>query len=101
MSDGRSRKRRDLDVEDREAVEQVLAKVTALDGFPQITVGRGDHPDVRLQKARSAEPLELAFLQKAQELGLCGQTHFTDLIEEQHAARRPALPARAWPAARP
>ena len=43
---------RDLDVEDAEPVEQVLAKFAALDGFPQIAVGRGDHPDVRLQEPR-------------------------------------------------
>src|SRR4029434_238424 len=57
---------RDLDVEDREAIEQVLAKVAALDGFAQIAVRRGDHTDVRLQKACPPEPLELAFLQNAQ-----------------------------------
>ena len=92
--------RRNLDVEDAEAVEQVLAKVAALDGFPQVAVGRGDHPDVRLQEARPAEPLELALLQHAQELRLRGQAHLADLVEEQHAARRQLHLARAWPAAR-
>ena len=42
--------RRNLDVEDPESVEQVLAKVAALDGFPQIAVGRGDHPDVAFRR---------------------------------------------------
>src|SRR4029450_8602684 len=78
--------RRNPDVEDAEAVEQVLAKLAALDGFPQVAVGRGDHPDVRLEKARPPQPLELALLQDAQELGLCGQTHPPALVEEQHAA---------------
>ena len=41
--------RRNLDVEDAEAVEEVLAKLAALDGFSQIAVGRGDDADVRLQ----------------------------------------------------
>ena len=92
--------RRNLDVEDPEAVEQVLAKVAALDGFAQVAVGGGDDADVRLQEARPAEPLELAFLQHPQELGLRGQTHLADLVEEQHAARRQLHLARAWPAAR-
>ena len=35
----------------------------------------------------STEPLELALLQDAQELGLCGQAHLADLIEEQHSSR--------------
>ena len=60
--------RRNLDVEDAEAVEQVGAKVAALNGFAKVAVRRGGDPDVRLQEARAAEPLELAFLQNAQEL---------------------------------
>ena len=88
MSDGRSRSGGIVDVEDPEAVEQVLAKVAALDGFAQVAVGGGDDPDVRLQEARPAEPLELALLQHPQELRLRGQAHLADLVEEQHAARR-------------
>ena len=38
--------RRNLDIEDPEAVEQVLAKVAALDGFAQVAVGGGDDADV-------------------------------------------------------
>src|SRR4029450_6892015 len=40
--------RRRVDVEHAETVEQVLAKAAALDRFPQVAVGRGDHPDIRL-----------------------------------------------------
>src|SRR4030095_300988 len=76
--------RRNLDVEDAEAVEEVLAKVAALDGFAKVAGGRGDDPDVRLQEARAAESLELALLQNAQELGLRGQAHLADFIQEQH-----------------
>ena len=80
--------RRNLDVEDAEAVEQVLAKGAALHRFPQVAVGRGDHPDVRLDEPRAAEALELAFLKHAQELRLRGEAHLGHLVEEQHAARR-------------
>ena len=74
------------DVEDLQPVEQILAKVAALDRLPQVAVGRRDHPDVRLQHAGAAEALELALLQHAQELGLRRQAHLADLVEEQHAA---------------
>jgi hypothetical protein len=47
-----------------------------------------DNADVRFLKARPAEPLEFAFLQNAQELGLRRQTHLADLVEKEHAARR-------------
>ena len=67
--------RRNLDVEDAEAIKQVLAEVAPLDGFTQIAVGRGDHPDVRLHKAGPTQALELALLQNPQELRLRGQAH--------------------------
>ena len=57
--------RRNLDVEDPEAVEQVLTKLAALDSFAEIAVRGCDDADVRLQEARAAEPLELAFLENA------------------------------------
>ena len=56
--------------------------------MPQVAVGRGDHPDIRLDEPRAAEALELAFLQHAQELRLRGEAHLGHLVEEQHAARR-------------
>ena len=39
-------------------------------------------------ESRPAEPLILAFLQKAQQLRLRRQAHLADLVEEQHATRR-------------
>ena len=77
-----------MNVEHAESIEQVLAKVAALNGFAQIAVRRGDDTDVRLQQACPPEPLELALLQNAQELGLRGEAHFGDLVEKEHAARR-------------
>jgi hypothetical protein len=66
-------------------VSLALARVHRLS---QIAVGRGDDADVRLQHSGAAEPLELALLQDAQELGLGRQGHVAHLVEEQHAARR-------------
>ena len=54
----------------------------------RIAVGCGDHPDVGLDGPRPAEPLELALLEDAKELGLHRQAHLADLVEEEHAAGR-------------
>src|SRR5882724_5833360 len=80
--------RRNADVEDLEPIEEVLAKVAAVDRFAQVAVRRGDDADVRLDHPRAAEPLELAFLQNPKELRLRAEAHLADFIEEQHAARR-------------
>ena len=79
-------KRRQADVEHLQPVEQILAKITALDRLPQIAVGRGNDPDVGLQQPRPAEPLKLPLLQDAQELRLRRRAHLADFVEKQHAA---------------
>lgn len=59
----------------------------AFDGGAQVTIGRGNHADVRLERARAAQPLKLAFLEHAQELRLCLRAHLGDFVEKEHAAR--------------
>src|SRR6185369_16835923 len=54
-----------------------------LDRARQVTVGGRDDARVGPQHARAAEPLELALLQHAQELGLRRRAHLADLVEEQ------------------
>jgi hypothetical protein len=39
-----------------------------------------------LTRRGASEALELALLQHAQELRLCGEAHLADLVEEQHTA---------------
>ena len=79
--------RRDEDREDVEAVEQVLAEAALLDRPLEILVGRGNQPDVGLQRLVAAEALELPLLQDAQQLDLRRQLHVANLVEEQ----RPSL----------
>ena len=51
-----------------------------------------------LQGRRAADPLELALLQDAQQLGLHGRRQLADLVEEQRAAVAPARSGRGcWP----
>src|SRR4029453_11555168 len=44
-----------LDVEDAKSVEQILSKLATFHVLAEIAVGRGDHPDVRLEEPRPAQ----------------------------------------------
>ena len=50
-----------------------------------VAVGGGDDPDVDLDGGVGANPLELALLEDAQQLGLGAQRHLADLVEEDGA----------------
>jgi hypothetical protein len=81
-------KRRQVDVEHVQPVEQVGAELLAGHGFGQIPVRRRDHADVRLHGARAAKAHELAFLEHAQELRLRGSCHLGDFVEKEHPTGR-------------
>ena len=87
--------RRELDREDAEAVVEVLAERLLADGLEQVAVGRGDDPDVDLARRRAADPVELALLQDAQQLGLGLGGELADLVEEDRAAVGQLEPAGA------
>ena len=78
--------RRQPDRHDVEAVEQVLAEQPLRDQLAQVAVGRGDDPEVRLDRRAAADRHELARLQHAQQAGLGLERHVADLVEEQRAA---------------
>jgi hypothetical protein len=78
--------RRQAHRDDVEAIVEVLAKQPLLDALAQVHVGGGHHPHVHLDRAGAAEPFDLAFLQRAQELGLHGQRQVAHLVEEEGAA---------------
>ena len=69
-----------------QAVEQVFAEAAVLHVGDQVAVGRGDQPHVDLDRLARADRLDLAFLDRAQELHLRGRRQFADLVEEQRAA---------------
>src|SRR5262249_56044332 len=60
--------RRQRDLEHLEPVEEILAKIATRDGLTKVAVGCGDHPNVRRQFFRAAQPLKLTLLQHTQEL---------------------------------
>lgn len=78
--------RRHFQRNDVQAIKQVFAETPFGDFGLRIAVGGADNADVRCTKPVLAEPLHLTGLQKAQELGLQGQIHVADFVEEQRAA---------------
>src|SRR5262249_9549018 len=76
-------KRRQRDVEDLKAIIQILAKIPARHRLTKIAVGRRQHPDVRGELARPAQPLELPLLQDPQKLRRRLGAHLTYFIEKQ------------------
>ena len=78
--------RRHDDVNDVEAVEQVLAERALRDHVAQVAVGRRDHADVDdAAAAVGADLLQLAGLEEAQQQALHAQRHLADFVEEDRA----------------
>ncbi len=78
--------RRDAQLDEIQAIEQVLAEPALGNGRAQIGVGRADDAHLHLARDAAAEPLELARLQDTQQLRLSFQRQVADLIEKQRAA---------------
>src|SRR5271157_2004385 len=71
------------DGNDADAVVEIGPEFAARHRFFEIAVGRGNQPDVHLERARSADALEFALLQHAQKLCLERRRNLADLIEEK------------------
>jgi hypothetical protein len=78
--------RRQLDVDHAQAEVQILAEAAAVDLLAQVAVGRGQDPDVDLDRAIAADPLDLALLEHPQQLRLERDVELADLVEEDRAA---------------
>ena len=78
--------RRERDREHVEPIVQVAAEAALAHFLGQIAVGRGDDAHVDVHRARAAQPLELSFLQHAQQLGLQLERQLADFVEEERAA---------------
>src|SRR5262245_7224272 len=77
---------RDMDRNDVEPIEEILAELSVLDAHLERTVGRGDDAQIDLDVARAAHPPEHALLEHPQKLRLAVQRHLADLVEEERAA---------------
>ena len=78
--------RRHPDRDHVEPVVQVLAEPPFLDRLLEIDVGGGDESEIRLDRMRAADALDLFLLDRAQQLGLQLVAQIADLVEEQRAA---------------
>src|SRR5690606_27585065 len=78
--------RRDVDLDDAEAVEQVLAERAFLDHALEGAVGRGDEACVDRAGPVLAEATDPVVLDGAQEFRLGRRGEVADLIEEERAA---------------
>ena len=78
--------RRQVQAHDAEAVEEVLAEAAVADQGFEVGVGGGDDADVDAGGLRLADRMDLAGLEKAQQLGLDVEAGVADLVEEQRAA---------------
>lgn len=74
--------RRGADLQDVEPVVEVLAERPGIDRRLQVDMGRRQHPHVHLDRPATADPLDLLFLEKAQQVGLQLQRQVADLVEE-------------------
>ena len=77
--------RRQVDVDDVEAVVEVLAEAARADLLLEDAVGRGDDADVDLLGLAVADAEDDALLQRAQELHLQVERQLADLVEEERA----------------
>src|SRR5205823_4956224 len=72
--------------DDMEAVVEVLPELPGRDQRGQVAVGGGDDPDVDVDGALTADPLEFALLQDPEQLELERRGDVADLVEQQGAA---------------
>jgi hypothetical protein len=91
--------RRQRDLEHAKPVIQILAELAALHRGSEITVGRRDHTNVRVQDPRAAEPHELALLEHAKQLrltvGIISPTSSRNSTPPLACSMRPGLAATA------
>src|SRR6185436_5967409 len=71
-----------LDGEDIEAVEEILAEGPVGDGFPEVAVGGGDHAHVDSDGANAPQSLHGPVLEHSEQLGLGLERQVPDFVEE-------------------
>ena len=92
--------RRQVDVDQVQAIQQVFAELAALHHLVQRAVRRRDHAHVDGARPARAEHFERAVLQHAQQLDLRRRIELADLVEEDRSAVGESRSVRAGPAAR-
>src|SRR5271165_609427 len=71
-----------------EAVEEVLAKITAFNLFLQVLIGGCHHADIHLYRLRRSHRLKTMLIQSTQNLRLRLEAHITHFIQKEGSAVR-------------
>src|SRR5262245_42396237 len=80
--------RRQIDLEDGKAIEEILAKRSFIHPPRERLVCRGDDPNIHLARRVRSNAAQLARFEHAQKLRLQRQRHLPDFVEEDRAAIR-------------
>ena len=78
--------RRQMNGNDVQPIEKIVAKSSGPDFRAQVPSGRGHDADIDGHGSAGSHRLELPFLQYAQKLYLQARAHFADFIQEKRAA---------------
>ena len=94
-SSRRSRKRRHVQVDDAQAVEEILTELPGGHALGQVAIGRCDDTDVGNRRGLvRTDRLDFTGLEEPEQERLHPQAHFTHFVEEQRAAMRELQLAR-------
>jgi len=78
--------RRQLQIDDVQPEQKILAELALTHSFGKIPVGGRQNADVHRHRAGAADPVDHPLLDRAQKLGLQAHIHFRNLVEQQSAA---------------
>src|SRR5690242_17535726 len=74
-----------MDLDHRETIIEILAKLLLCDRGPEVFVGGSYDANIDFPRRQRADTQDFLILQYAQQLGLRAQWHVTDLIQENGA----------------
>src|SRR5512146_204497 len=78
--------RRQRQIEDIEAIEQIFAKAALPDRQGEVDIGCNDDARIDLNGPRAADPVDRVLLQKAQQMALKLERQIADIVKEDRAA---------------
>src|SRR5258705_13982602 len=78
--------RRQMNMVDVDAIEEVLTKASFFDALPQVDISCCDYPHVEAHCIDAADAVDFALLEDAQQLRLELERQIADLVEKDGAA---------------
>ena len=84
--------RGDMDLEDIEAIVQILAELTVVDRRLEISIGRRNDANIGSNRLPTPDARELKILENMEQLRLKRRGHFPDLVQAQGTAARELEP---------